>query len=250
MLNAVTFRWVCSWEALLLDVIFYYYNIARHHAATQVKRDRSYDKFTYTHTNIKQLKKIWKQKSTNKKVERTGVYGILANQHKKSDGATYQQKHYCKNKEQCLTTKLALSRALIKNVYVQFFALTFFASPFFPLVFRYFVVVVVWERHKRTFRMKQMSEFFIFLVFCMLSASNGEGKLRIMCNADLIAHIKMFFCFFVSVLFRLVVFCLRLLSRSSNREMHFIHSFHSFVWLSSEKWCSCSIRCSFQCNLI
>lgn len=126
MLNAVTFRWVCSWEALLLDVIFYYYNIARHHAATQVKRDRSYDKFTYTHTNIKQLKKIWKQKSTNKKVERTGVYGILANQHKKSDGATYQQKHNCKNKEQCLTTKLALSRALIKNVYVQFFALTFF----------------------------------------------------------------------------------------------------------------------------
>lgn len=133
MLNAVTFRWVCSWEALLLDVIFYYYNIARHHAATQVKRDRSYDKFTYTHTNIKQLKKIWKQKSTNKKVERTGVYGILANQHKKSDGATYQQKHYCKNKEQCLTTKLALSRALIKNVYVQFFALTFFCFTIFSV---------------------------------------------------------------------------------------------------------------------
>lgn len=136
-------------------------------------------------------------------------------------------------KEQCLTTKLALSRALIKNVYVQFFALTFFLfHHFFPLVFRYFVVVVVWERHKRTFRMKQMSEFFIFLVFCMLSASNGEGKLRIMCNADLIAHIKMFFCFLCVISISCVLFAFVV---TIIKPWNAFYSFFLFILYSLQK---------------
>lgn len=107
----------------------------------------------------------------------------------------------------------------------------FLLHHFFPLVFRYFVVVVVWERHKRTFRMKQMSEFLIFLVFCMLSASNGEGKLRIMCNADLIAHIKMFFCFLcvcvISISCVLFAFVVTII-----KPWNAFYSFFSFICLA------------------
>lgn len=84
-------------------------------------------------------------------------------------------------KEQCLTTKLALSRALIKNV----FAVGFFFCTYY--VFRWrilFCLCFIMGKKGLPFTKSQMNT---------MKQQNDENAMNRMCNADLIAHINVSF---------------------------------------------------------
>lgn len=80
-------------------------------------------------------------------------------------------------KEQCLTTKLALSRALIKNV----FAVGFFLYILSSVGVFCFVYASSWEKKDFHSQMNTMKQ------------QNDENAMNRMCNADLIAHINVSF---------------------------------------------------------
>lgn len=95
-------------------------------------------------------------------------------------------------KEQCLTTKLALSRALIKIVFIlQLFVLEF------SLPLAHFIVLFCFIMRKKGLELRKKHtnnrECVCARASFMMKQQNVENAARIMCNVDLIAHINVSF---------------------------------------------------------
>lgn len=156
------------------------------------------------HTNIKQLNKILKANKGNETDIRSwNSFDVINKRGRKSAPQTKKPQ----TKDQCLTTKLALSRVIIKNIWLfcvakfcRFFCcflavfLLLFSVLAFLLFFCWSNFFCTWEikqkkaQTKKDFSNWEQNKMGVFTYF----DETERRKCKIMCYAHLIVHSSMF----------------------------------------------------------